>query len=61
MITGVGEATHEGLELLARRYLTAYGSPYFSDSPWTTSAQITDQDDTWNGAAALLEDRRHAT
>jgi hypothetical protein len=37
------------------------GSPYFSDSPWTTSAQITDQDDTWNGAAALLEDRRHAT
>jgi hypothetical protein len=34
------------------------GSPYFSDSPWTTKAQIADADPTWNGGAKLLRDRR---
>lgn len=35
------------------------GSPYFTDSPWTTSAQITDLDDTWNSEAVHLKDRRY--
>lgn len=34
------------------------GCPYYSTSPWTTQAEITDVDESWNGAAALLSDRR---
>lgn len=32
-------------------------SPYYSTSPWATSAQIEDVSSTWNGAAVLLKDR----
>ena len=37
---------------------TFISSPYFSRSPWTTEAEIRDEDPTWNGAAVLLQDRR---
>ncbi|GGH37006.1 hypothetical protein [Microbacterium album] len=36
---------------------TFIGSPYFSDSPWTTANQIRDEHDRWNGSAELLHDR----
>ncbi|OMQ16733.1 hypothetical protein A7K94_0200580 [Modestobacter sp. VKM Ac-2676] len=37
---------------------TFIGSPYHSRTPWATAAEIQDRDDTWNGAAVLLADRR---
>jgi hypothetical protein len=43
---------------LAAVEATFIGSPYFSKSPWATEAEMQDLDDTWNGGAVLLKDRR---
>jgi hypothetical protein len=48
-------------EEIAAVEATFIGSPYFSRTPWATDAEIQDQDDTWNGAAVLLADRRRET
>jgi len=37
---------------------TFIGSPYHSRSPWTTDAEIPDQDDSWVGSAVRWADRR---